>query len=152
MGNDGDLTAAILPAFLAARPDGYYDHEDGLAAGHDEYMRDVSLVCTLTCAPRAAVGELIGSRLSPAACAEFLLGYRAPTSIADVRATAQAFGSQYTGELTPRGAVALTILEHELAAFPDPELALLLQLARRNDIRLRAYLVKLGLSQPVTGR
>src|SRR5687768_9850651 len=120
------LTAAILPAFLAARPVGHYDH----TARPDEYVRDVTLVCTLTVAPRAAVGELLGSRLPPTACAEFLLGYRAPTSVADLRATARAFANQYTEELTPRGAVALTMLEHELAAFPDPELALLLKLAR----------------------
>ena len=142
------MTPGSLPGFLAARPDGHYDHE----AGHDEYLRDVTAVCALTAAPRAAVGELLGCRLSPAACAEFLLGYRAPTSVGDVRETALAFASQYTGELTPRGAVGLSLLEHELAAFPDPELALLLQLARRNDIRLRAYLVKLGLSQPLTSR
>jgi hypothetical protein len=142
------LTADLLPAFLAARPDGHYDH----AAGHDEYLRDVVAICVLTAAPSAAVGELLGSRLPPTACAEYLLGYRPPTSSHDVRETARAFGSQYSGELTPRGAVALTVLEHELATFPDPELALLVQLARRNDIRLRAYLVKLGLSQPLTTR
>lgn len=142
------LTAVMLPAFLAARPDGHYDHP----AGHDEYLRDVAAICTLTAAPQAAVGELLGSRLPPAACAEFLLGYRAPTSADQVRDTARAFAGQYSGELTPRGAVALTVLEHELAAFPDPELTLLVQLARRNDIRLRAYLVKLGLSQPLTTR
>jgi hypothetical protein len=142
------LTAATLPAFLAARPDGHYDHD----TGHDEYLRDVTAVCALTAAPRAAVAELLACRLSAVACAEFLLAYRAPTSVADVRATARAFASQYTGELTPHGAVALRLLEHELVAFPDPELALLLQLARRNDIRLRAYLVKLGLSQPLTSR
>lgn len=142
------LTAAGLAGFLAARPDGHYDHK----AGHDEYLRDVTAVCAVTAAPRAAVGELLGSRLPAAACAEFLLGYRAPISIADVRDTARAYASQYTGELTPRGAVGLSLLEHELATFPDPELLLLLQLARRNDIRLRAYLVKLGLSQPLTSR
>src|SRR5687768_125982 len=144
----GTLTAATLPAFLAARPDGHYDH----AAGHDEYLRDVAAVCAVTAAPRTAVGELLGCRLPATACAEFLLAYRAPTSIADVRETARAFASQYSGELTPRGAVGLSLLEHELATFPDAELALLLQLARRNDIRLRSYLVKLGLSQPLTSR
>lgn len=144
----GPLTAATLPAFLAARPDGHYDH----AAGHAEYLRDVTAVCVITSAPRSAVGELLGSRLPAAACAEFLLAYRDPISVADVRETARAFASQYSGELTPRGAVGLSLLEHELATFPDPELALLVQLARRNDIRLRAYLVKLGLSQPLTSR
>ena len=149
----GPLTAATLPAFLAARPDGHYDH----AKGHAEYLGDVTAICAITCAPRTAVCELLGCRLSAAACAEFLLAYRPPTSIADVRETARAFASQYSGdqnfgELTPRGAVGLSLLEHELATFPDPELALLLQLARRNDIRLRAYMVKLGLSQPLSSR
>jgi hypothetical protein len=135
------VTADTLADFLAARPPGHYQHE----AGYDEAQRDITAITAISVVPRDIIGDLLESEHTAAERAAFLLDYRPPASIEDVWVTAQALGAQLAGTPSVRAAVATALLQVELAAHPDEQLAMLLQLALRKDIRLRAYAKKLGL-------
>jgi hypothetical protein len=135
------VTPETLAAFLEARPPGHYQDE----TGYERSRLDTSVVATISQAPPMIILRLLEEPLPAADRAAFLLDYRPPTSRDDVWVTARALGAALRGDETVRGEIAEALLEFELDVVSDPELAQLLALSRRNDIRLRAYVKKLKL-------